>query len=420
MPGTWYKLDNVSKVFVATNSRCDPRVFRVSCTLAECEPEVDPKILAHALEKAARRFRTFQVTLHRGLFWHYLQSTDKVPRPQPETLPPCFEIYTDGSNDLLYRVSYFGRRINLEMFHAVADGNGGLAFLQAIVCQYLKERHPAELKGVVPEYDASAAEQAKDGYKQFYGNRRAQVVPKRRKKVARLHGGRLPYGQTQFFELHLPAGEALAAARGCGVSLTSWLGAQLVQAIQREAPALERGRPVCISLPVNLRNYYPTATVRNFFNSVRVECPCTGEEPLAELAARFDAALKEQLGEERIKATMDGYEQLERNPAFKPVPLWIKNWAVGFFARRASKGETATISNLGRIRPAEPLAPYIGGYSAYCSTRGVFVCVCSYGEDLCLGVSSRMRSTNVLKEFARGLTGAGLSVTLYATEVELE
>lgn len=418
-PHTWYRLDNAAKVFIATNNRSDPRVFRVSCTLADSEPPVDPERLQRALAKAARRFRPFQVTLHRGLFWHYLESTDKIPTPQPENLPPCAELYTDGGNDLLYRVSWFGRRINLEMFHVIADGNGGMAFLQAIVCHYLKECHPAELEGVVPEYDATAAERELDSFKQFYGNRKSRVVERRQKKVVRLHGGRLPYAQTQFFELHLSARAALAAAKACGVSLTSWLGAQMVQAIYQETPALERGRPICISLPVNLRNYYPSATARNFFNTVKVNCRCTGGETLQELAARFDAGLREQLSEERIKANMDGYEQLERNPAFKPVPLWIKNKAVSFFAWRANKTETATVSNLGPIRPAEPLAPYIRGYTAYCSTRGLFLCVCSYGDDLCIGAASRLRSTSVIKNFTRSLAAADAEMTLYATEVEL-
>ena len=34
---------------------------------------------------------------------------------------------------LLYRVSYYGARINVEMFHAISDGNGGMVFLKTLV-----------------------------------------------------------------------------------------------------------------------------------------------------------------------------------------------------------------------------------------------------------------------------------------------
>lgn len=42
----------------------------VSCTLNE---DVDPDRLNQALEQTARENPQFQVTLHRGLFWHYFE-----------------------------------------------------------------------------------------------------------------------------------------------------------------------------------------------------------------------------------------------------------------------------------------------------------------------------------------------------------
>lgn len=418
MPETWYKVDNVAKVFIATSNRRDPRVFRVSCTLADTEPEIDPARLNRALEKTARQFRPFQVTLHRGLFWNYLESTDKLPCAVPETLPPCAELYSEGGNELLYRVSYYRRRVNLEMFHALTDGNGGMAFLQTLICCYLKECYPEQLAGIVPEYDASDAEIAQDGFKQFYGKRKTRVVGGKTSHVCKLRGGFLPYEQTQFFELHLSAAAAVAKARENGVSLTSWLAALLVQAIHAETPALERARPIAVSLPVNLRNYYPTATARNFFNTVKVFCTVTGQETTKELAAGFDAQLRERLSEENVKAQMDSYEQLERNPALKPVPLWIKNKGVSFFTWLENRSETVTVSNLGKVKAPAGLEQYIRGYTPYCSTHGLFLCVCSYGDDLCLGAASVLRNTNVLKNLARSLSTAGLELTLYATEVE--
>ena len=45
MSDSWYKVDNVAKVFLATASQRDPRVFRISCTLNE---EIDPDTLNEA------------------------------------------------------------------------------------------------------------------------------------------------------------------------------------------------------------------------------------------------------------------------------------------------------------------------------------------------------------------------------------
>ena len=411
---TWYKVDNVAKVFIATNTRRDPRVFRVSCTLNEM---VDQAALDAALEKTVRQFKNFQVTLHRGLFWHYMESTDKMPKAEPETRPPCTEIYgNDNKNELLYRVSYYGPRINVEMFHALSDGNGGIVFLKTIVCYYLKERHPKELANVVPSYDASEAELAQDSFQKFYGKRKA---PEGAKGGAyRLHGAKLPYDQTQYFEAHLSVRQMREQAKASGGTMTSYLAAMLMLAIDADMPPLDHNRPIVISIPVNLRNYYPSVTARNFFNTVKISHLFVGGETLPSLSAELADKLHDALSEKNIKAQMDSYEQLEHMPGIKPVPLFIKNKAVSFFNWLETRKETATISNMGRVEVGDTLTPYLKGFSSVSSTYSLFICVCSYGDDLTLGISSVFRNTNVLKNFFRGLSGNGLDVTLYATEVE--
>lgn len=416
MPRGWYRLDNVAKMFVATHSRRDPRVFRLSCTLTE---QVEPELLNRALAQAAQQFVGFQVTLHQGLFWNYLENTDKLPVAVPETEAPCAEIYGDTrKNALLYRVSYYGCRINLEVFHVLSDGTGALGFLKTILCFYLKLRYPAELADIVPDYDATAAERAQDSFKKFY-NRHAFTTGSKGSAAYRLHGSLLPYDQTQYFEFHLPTAQLLAAAKALHVSATSYLGAVLMRAIYEEMPETERSRPVVVSIPVNLRNYYPSATARNFFNTIKIRHVFAGEETLETVAQAFDAALKSQLTPENIKAQMDGFEQIEHMAAVKAVPLALKNPAVRLFTWLENRKETATISNMGKIELAPPLAAHVSGFSAFCSTRNLFVTVCSYGEQMVLGAASTFRSTNILKNAARSLSRAGMELTLYATEVEI-
>lgn len=419
MPETWYKVDNVAKLFLASLNRRDPRVFRISCMLNET---VDPDTLARALEQTARDLPHFQVTLHRGLFWHYLEASDKQPVPVPETLQPCAAIYgPDQKNALLYRVSYYGARINVEMFHALTDGNGGLVFLKCLVHNYLQLRHPDALEDVPRDEGASAADMTQNSYSKFYAARRAagpETDPAAKRRVCRLRGARLPLDQTQFFEAHLSAKAVLAKARAMGVSLTSYLAAAQMLAVWREAPALERGRAVAVGLPVNLRNYFPSGTARNFFNTVRVAHIFTGDETLEDLAVEFDTKLRDTLSEDRIKARMDGFERFERIPGVRPVPLPIKNWVVAACNWFETRKVTMTISNMGRITVPEAIRPYVGGFSAFCSTPNLFTTVCSYGDDLVLGTASAYRSTNVLKNFYRALADAGLEITLYATEVQ--
>lgn len=121
-------------------------------------------------------------------------------------------------------------------------------------------------------------------------------------------------------------------------------------AIYAEMPALERSKPIAISLPVNLRNYYPSETARNFFNSVYVILTLTETDTMQTVAAAFDAQLKEALLPENIKAQMDEYEKLEHIPGIRPVPLVVKNLTVKFFTALEKKHVTAVISNMAASR----------------------------------------------------------------------
>lgn len=409
----WYRVDNVAKVFLASYNRRDTRSFRVSCTLQE---PVDRDLLTLALKTTVRERPQYQVLIHRGLFWHYMEATDKTVPVEEEKTRPCPTLYgPQVAGQLHYRVSYFGSRINLDMFHALSDGNGGIEFLNILVFNYLKLRYPGTLDQVSIDSGASDNDLNQDSYRQFYEKKgQAEASPK---KSYHIRGLKLPHHQLQFFELQLPAGEMLKLAKAAGVSLTSYLGALLMLALYSDMPALQKNRPITISMPVNLRNYYPSATSRNFFNSVYVSHIFTGEEDLQSLARQFDAELKKALTPEQIAARMDNYEKLEQLFLVRMVPLFIKNPVVKFATRRETKRVTAVISNLGRLRVPDALAPHIKSYAAYCSTESLFITCNTYDDMLTLGICSAYQNTSVLKTFVRSLTEQGLEASLYATEV---
>ena len=236
--------------------------------------------------------------------------------------------------------------------------------------------------------------------------------------MSRVHGGLLPLDQTRFFEGHLSASAVLAKARALGVTLTSYLAAAQMLAVWQEAPALDRGRAVAVGLPVNLRNYFPSDTARNFFNTIRVAHLFTGDETLDTLAREFDRKLRAELSPDRIMARMDGFQRFERLPGVRPVPLPVKNTVVGLCNWVEARKVTLTLSNMGRVTVPPALQPYIRSFAAYCSSDGLFTTVCSYGDDLVLGSVSAYRSPNVLRNFYRSLADSGLDVTLYASEVD--
>lgn len=409
----WYKIDNVSKVFLATAGKRDTRSFRLSCTLKE---DVDPELLKQAVHSAIEDRPQVQVRIRRGLFWHYMEDTDLEPVIKQEDDRICPVLYVPSKTMLHYQVTYFGKRINLDISHVLADGTGAMEFLNIIVFEYLKRKYPGKLDDITVHSGASEGDLNQDSYRQFFGSKNLSHGPARQ-KAFHISGIKLPYNQLQFFELHLPTTQILPRAKELKVSLTSYLGALWMLAIRDEMPPRKRNMPVTISLPVNLRNYYPSKTARNFFNSVNVTHVFDSEISLEDLAKEFDAELKSQLTEETVKKQMDAFETMEYVAFVRIVPLFIKQWVVGHFTKKSAKKVTMTFSNMGVQKPPKPLGDLIGNYSGFCSTNTMFSTMFGYGEQLTLGVSSAYTNTGVVKNFVRSLSASGVDITVSATEV---
>ena len=281
---------------------------------------------------------------------------------------------------------------------------------------YLKRKYPGEFTDVTIHSGASEGDLSQDSYRQFFEN---TGLSKNSSKVQAYHPGglKLPYDQLQFFEVHMPLSQIKPKAKAVGVSLTSYLGAAWMMAIYDDMPPRKRNLPVTVSLPVNLRNYYPSQTARNFFNSVNVTHVFDRDITLEELAAEFDKSLKSQLTEENIKKQMNSFETMEYVAWVRAVPLFIKQFVVRYFSKRANKRVSMVFSNLGVLNPPGNLGEQIENFSGFCSSNNLFSTMFSYNGEMTLGIASPYVNTGVIKNLVRGLSASGVDIRVYATEV---
>lgn len=415
--GDWYHLDNVAKVFLAVHNKRDTRTMRVSCILKE---DVDRELLQRALDETITIRPQFQVRIRRGLFWHYVEKTDAMPHVVEESGRPCPILYGKNYNGVLhYQVSFYKNRVNLDMFHALSDGTGAYHFLNILIENYLSYKYPDEMKDVVAQNGADADSLSIDGFKHFFDNTGTIIGEGKQKvkKAYQLRSRKLPYYQLQFFEVHLPASKVRQMAKDMKVGLTSYIGARMMMAIHKDMPVLSRKKPITVSMPVNLRNYYPSETTRNFFNSINVSRVFSGDESLEDIARGYDADLKRYLEPEYINKQMNHYELLERITFTRLVPLAIKQPVVRFFAKRNSKNVTCVLSNLGATKLPGEMEKHIEYYSAFCAADSFFMTTSTFGDDMVLGIAWPFVGTSVIKNFVRDFRKDGLEVKVAATEV---
>ena len=144
----WDKLDNTAHLFPSIAGESMTNVYRISVTLKE---EVQVEFLQQALDMILPKFDGFNLRMRTGVFWYYFEENGKkAPKVTEEAMFPCRFIRQNKNRNYLFRVTYYKSRINLEVFHVLTDGMGGINFLRELTYQYLRLVHPelAEKEGI--------------------------------------------------------------------------------------------------------------------------------------------------------------------------------------------------------------------------------------------------------------------------------
>ena len=206
----WRKLDNAAKLFSATSNKKDTRVFRFYCVLKE---EINGERLQEALDRTVVTYPVFLSVMRKGLFWHYLEKSRLRPVVREEYKEPCSCLYVRDKKSLLFEVTYYGRRINFEVFHALTDGTGATEFLKELVKNYLYITHKEEGLADVPLLDENVTiqDQESDSFSQYYTEVKKKKVKK--PKAHQLKKPRKEIGRLQVNEAVVSVKEVLGRSR---------------------------------------------------------------------------------------------------------------------------------------------------------------------------------------------------------------
>lgn len=396
----WRKLDNAALAFPLVTGKNDTRVFRFYCQLKET---VDGEVLQQALDQTMKKYPLFQAVLRKGLFWFYLERRDIHATVKQEKRPPCSSLYIPDRKSLLFQVSYHNNRMNFEVFHGLTDGTGAMNFLEELVQNYLILAHPeTELPRVEHEEEITPGDQEEDSFSQYYSSE----IPRNKEKkpaAVKLKGEKLVHSDMDITEVILNVKETLAKARSYGVSITILLTAMLLCSIQEEIPKNRQKKPVTLMIPVNLRNYFPSQSMGNFFGWIEVGYVFEEDTSFEEVLASVKQQFQKQLQKDRIAMNMNGYVRIEKNPFVRAVPLEIKKFFLMAGANLGSRSITAVYSNIGIIRLPEEYKEYIERFGIFASTDSLQLCSCSYGNQLVLGFTSKIPDDSIQRNFMKML-----------------
>ena len=117
--------------------------------------------------------------------------------------------------------------------------------------------------------------------------------------------------------------------------------------IREEIPKNQQKRPVALMIPVNLRNYFPSQSMTNFFGWIEVGYIFSDETTFEDVLLSVKKQFEEELVKEKIAMHMSGYVCIEKNPFVRAVPLEIKKYFLMIGANLGSRSITAVYSNIG-------------------------------------------------------------------------
>lgn len=389
----WYKLDNTAKIMPSTTTNLNTNVFRLVCTLQE---EVDSKVLQEALDKTLIEFPLFLYTMKDGLFWHYLEPSYTKPLVSEDKKHICARI-DDG---FLFRVTYFKKRINLEVYHVLADGNGALEFLKYLVCTYLNKKYALNLQ--IPINDSSAFEKAKDDFKKFDNSKIKLKLP-HDKKAYQIKMQKKDNIYHDVVEMHIPVKEVKSIAKQYGVTVTVYLTGLFIKSIIETANIRDLKRPIGITLPVDLRSFFPSKTVRNFFYTILVSYQPKQDNSLEVIIKDIAYQLKEQTKKENLQDKMNSFMLIEKVLFIRVIPNFLKDFVLRYIAKISKKTQTSVLSNLGVVKFPKEYEEYIDSLSVISSADELQLTVVSFKDTITLAFSSHFINKEIERIFLKEL-----------------
>lgn len=394
----WYRLDNVGKFYSAEAGRHAQTVFRFA---AEMEDEVAPELLQQALDATVALFPGFNVSLRSGLFWHYLEPSSQRPRVQQEALPICFGLHA-GPKSILFRVSYHVRRINLEVSHMISDGRGTLGFFRELIGQYTHLRYDTP---ALPCSEDVLLASNEDSFSKHFARDKAASTPTQR--AYRLSGIRDRSDPT-YLEYHLSAREVHEHASALGVSVTSLIIAAVICALCDGRPASAANQPIRLTVPVDLRRFFGSDTMRNFFGLATVTYHEAHCEPIGYVATLVQEQLKNAARREQLEKRMNQMIALERNLLLRAAPLFLKDLVLGLATRIANRDITTAVSSLGRISFSDEVDAHVRSVNLQTSTADLNFLVCTFGDDLSIGIATLFTDMRTVRAFCRIFSDMGI------------
>lgn len=418
----WVRLDNAAKIYPAARRKNWSNVFRQSVTLTE---DVDTAVLKSALDVVVKRFPSIAARLRKGVFWYYLQQVERAPEIQDEYSYPLVFMSKEEMRQCAFRVIVYHNRIAVEFFHSLTDGTGALIFLKNLTAEYLEQKYAISIPtqdGILDRKAPPAAEELEDC---FLKNAGAVSASRKATDAWHMSGEVQKDGFLHLTCFQVPVKEALELAHRRKITLTVLLGAVMMQALlnlqKEKTPSVRKQKRIKLLIPVNLRQLFPSNTLRNFAMYTIPELdPRLGEYTFDEICRIIQHKMGAEITAKHMSSVIATNVNDERNPLVRLIPLPIKNAVMkAIFDSVGEKKSCLTMSNLGLVKVPECMQKYISRFDFILGVQAAapYNCgVLSYGDTVYINFIRDIKDAELERHFFSVLQELGLPAVVESNQ----
>ena len=120
-------------------------------------------------------------------------------------------------------------------------------------------------------------------------------------------------------------------------------------------------------MPVNLRRFFPSKTLRNFITMVYPAIdPRLGDYTFEEIVTQVHHYMRYYINEKFLRGDITTNVRTQQNPFIRIVPLFLKDFVVRqFYTKVQDKNSSAGLTNMGAFPVPEDMKPYINRFEVY-------------------------------------------------------
>ena len=239
------------------------------------------------------------------------------------------------------------------------------------------------------------------------------------KKVYNLKGKRYPENRLKVIEGIVSTEEVLKLAQKHNTTVTIYLVGILIKSIGMTMRLKDKRKPVVITVPVNLRKYFKSSTVRNFFNTISIEYKFkNNNDNLNQIIKSVDNQFKNKLSPKKITNLMNSFALLENILLIRLVPIFIKDIVLKYFHICSRKEQTIALSNVGIVEMPKALQKYIKLFDVFTSTDCTQICMCSYLDNMVLSFTTHFIDSEIEKNFFKELNKNHINIQINTNIIE--